>query len=313
MGHEVADATLITELELVAAFVGPLVPETDQQAPVEEGHHLEPLGQRLEPEPGLVEDRPIGPEADRGPAPVVRGVADLGQAGLETTTVHKVHVVVPAVPVDLDLDPGRQGIDHRDADAMEPARHLVALAAEFAAGVEHGEDHLGGRHVLVLVVDVDRNTTPVVRHLARSIVVQGDLDGRAVAGHGLVDGVVDDLPDQVVEAGRTGRSDVHAGPLPDGFEALQNGDVGRPVGRLGAGHRIPSGRVVAGRESPLGRGAIWAENRWSEGIFTVHPAYQRRVPQPRISGTVPGLHPHLHRGDRARSDEGVEPLQEAGL
>ena len=44
----------------------------------------------------------------------------------------------------------------------------------------------------------------------------------AVAGHGLVDGVVDDLPDEVVEAARAGGADVHAGALADGLEALED-------------------------------------------------------------------------------------------
>ena len=47
----------------------------------------------------------------------------------------------------------------------------------------------------------------------------------AVAGEGFVDRVVDDLVDQVVEAARPGGADVHAGPLADRLEALEDGDV----------------------------------------------------------------------------------------
>ena len=47
----------------------------------------------------------------------------------------------------------------------------------------------------------------------------------AVAGQGLVDGVVDDLVDEVVQAAHAGRADVHAGALADGLEALEDGDV----------------------------------------------------------------------------------------
>ena len=43
----------------------------------------------------------------------------------------------------------------------------------------------------------------------------------AVAGQGLVDGVVDDLVDEVVQAARAGRADVHAGPLADRLQALE--------------------------------------------------------------------------------------------
>ena len=47
----------------------------------------------------------------------------------------------------------------------------------------------------------------------------------AVAGQGFVDGVVDDLVDEVVQAPLTGGTDVHAGTLPDRFEPFEDGDV----------------------------------------------------------------------------------------
>src|SRR5688500_8328344 len=52
-----------------------------------------------------------------------------------------------------------------------------------------------------------------------------DLDLVGLAGEGLVDGVVDDLVDQVMEAAGAGRADVHARALADGLEALEDGDV----------------------------------------------------------------------------------------
>ena len=52
-----------------------------------------------------------------------------------------------------------------------------------------------------------------------------DLDAVVAAGERLVDGVVDDLVDEVVEAARAGRADVHAGPQPDRLEALEDRDV----------------------------------------------------------------------------------------
>jgi hypothetical protein len=57
-----------------------------------------------------------------------------------------------------------------------------------------------------------------------------DLDVRAVAGERLVHRVVDDLVDEVVQAARAGRADVHARPLAHGLQALQDLDLtGRVV------------------------------------------------------------------------------------
>ena len=57
-----------------------------------------------------------------------------------------------------------------------------------------------------------------------------DADRVAVAGEGLVDRVGDDLVDQVVQAARAGRADVHAGAFADGFQSLEDGDVRGAVG-----------------------------------------------------------------------------------
>ena len=60
-----------------------------------------------------------------------------------------------------------------------------------------------------------------------------------VAGHGLVDRVVDDLPDAVVQPGRTGAADVHAGPFPDRFEAFEDLHVPGPVGATSLRQHAP--------------------------------------------------------------------------
>jgi hypothetical protein len=55
--------------------------------------------------------------------------------------------------------------------------------------------------------------------------VKDDLDAVVPAREGLVDGVVDDLVDQVMKSSRPGRADVHAGALTNGLQALENRDV----------------------------------------------------------------------------------------
>ena len=59
-----------------------------------------------------------------------------------------------------------------------------------------------------------------------------------MAVHRFVDRVVEDLPDEVMEAGRADAADVHAGPAPDGLEPFENGNVFGGIG----GHR--SDRIV---------------------------------------------------------------------
>ncbi len=55
--------------------------------------------------------------------------------------------------------------------------------------------------------------------------MQGDLDALGDLGQGLVDAVVDDLPDTVHEPAGVGGADVHAGSLADRFESLQHQQV----------------------------------------------------------------------------------------
>jgi len=63
----------------------------------------------------------------------------------------------------------------------------------------------------------------------RAIGPEGQHDLVAVPGEGLVDRVVHDLPDQVVQPTLTGGADVHARPLADRLEALEDRDRGGVV------------------------------------------------------------------------------------
>ena len=132
-------------------------------------------------------------------------------------------------------------VDDADADAVQTARHLVARAAELAAGVQHGEHHLDGALALVRAarVGVDGDATAVVVDPAATVGLQRDVDAGAVPGHRLVDRVVDHLPDQVVQSGETGGPDVHAGALAHGIEPFEDLDVLRVVvsGRSAAAFR----------------------------------------------------------------------------
>ena len=132
---------------------------------------------------------------------------------------------VVAVAADLHEQALGQRVDDRHADAVQAAGDLVAAAvAELAAGVQHGEHDLDRRAALLLV-HRDGDPAAVVDDGDRVVGVDRDGDLGAVAGERLVDGVVDDLVDEMVQAHHAGRADVHAGALADGLEAFQHRDV----------------------------------------------------------------------------------------
>ena len=79
---------------------------------------------------------------------------------------------------------------------------------------------------------------------------------RAVAGEGLVDGVVDDLPQAVHETARVGRADVHAGPLADRLEPFEHLEM---VGGILGGHNLS--RLSADAVGATRRHAARGESR----------------------------------------------------
>jgi hypothetical protein len=111
---------------------------------------------------------------------------------------------------------------------------VVRPAAELATGVQLGEHHLDTAE-LRLRLDVDRDAAGLVAHLDRAVGVEHDVDPLAVPGEGLVDGVVDDLPQAVHQTTAVGRADVHARTLADRLQPLQHEQVAGVVGRIELG------------------------------------------------------------------------------
>ncbi|GAA3054311.1 hypothetical protein GCM10020000_40500 [Streptomyces olivoverticillatus] len=155
-----------------------------------------------------------------------------------------------AVALDLDSDARRQGVDDRNADAVQTAGDGVAAAAELAARVQHGEHDLDGWLPLG-GDDVHGDAAAVVDDAHAAVGQDRHVDGVRVSGQGLVDGVVDDLLHQVVQATLTGRADVHAGPLADRVQSLQDGDRAGVVRR-----RRLSGRGAGCGALVLGGGGV---------------------------------------------------------
>jgi hypothetical protein len=90
--------------------------------------------------------------------------------------------------------------------------------------VEDRHDDLEGRNAHLLVL-VDGNAASVVGDAHRIVGMNRHLDRVAVAGKGLVDGVVEDFLKELVQAPLAVVADVHARTLADGFQSLENLDL----------------------------------------------------------------------------------------
>ena len=220
------DAALVAHLLALLDGVA-LVGQHDGDAGIEEGEFAQPVLQRREVELRHGEGLLRRQERHFGAAPVVGG-ADHRERG-DRLAVAKLHEMLLAVAPDRELEPARQRIDDRDADAVQAAGDLVGVLVEFPAGMQLRHDDFGGGDALALV-DVGRNAAAVVAHRARAVGIEGDEDFLGKAGERFVDGVVDDLVDHVVQARAViGVADIHARPLAHGIEALEHLDRFRVV------------------------------------------------------------------------------------
>src|SRR5947209_7790399 len=219
------DASL--ELEHIPAVVD-LIHNDDPKAGVQECQLPQACRQDVVVEFDGFEDLRIRKESDDRPG-AFRRSDDLEVRGL--LAAREPHPVFLAVPLHADLEPFAQTIDDGETDAVQPAGHAVHLPFELPAAVHPRQDDLDSRRA-VLRVDVDRDPATVICHRDGSVRVQGDLDLLAEAGHRLVDRVVDDLVDQVVEAARVDRADVHRRPLSDRLQAFEDLNLRGVVGGL---------------------------------------------------------------------------------
>ena len=134
MGDEVDQAALV--VEGVALPRAALVDQLDLQPTGEEGGLPQALGERLVVELELVEDLVVRDEGDRGPR--VLGLRPLLQRRLRLAPLV---VLGPDAPLaaDLEVEALGEGVDHRDADAVQAAGDFVAApVAELAPRVQSG-------------------------------------------------------------------------------------------------------------------------------------------------------------------------------
>ena len=241
---------------------------------MEERHHLQTLEDRLGAELDLVEDRGVGPERDGRPRPVARRRAGHPQRAGWLATIDEGHLVAVATAVDLQLEPRGQRVHDRHANAVKTPGDLVAGPAELAASVQDGEDDLGRGLRRLVRVRIDGYPPAVVHDPTAAVGPDRDVDPGAVTLHRLVDRVVDDLPDEVMQPARRGRTDEHARPEADRLKPTKDGDVGcfvRFRGRVSWLHLIRShhGRGSSTAAIPTGRADAhkWAQP--SDSCFSV--------------------------------------------
>ena len=215
---------------LLFLFAGPLVRERYGHALVEERQLAQSSLKRRVLVDEDREDRGVGLEPDlRARLPR----ADLGQH-LELrarVATREVHVVLLAGALHPDLQLFGEGVDHRDADAVQSARDLVAVLVELPAGVEDRHRQLDAGDLLDRV-DVDRNSAAVVLDGDRIVLMDDHRNAISVSGKRFVDRVVDYLVHQVVEAALRRRTDIHAGALANCFQPLEHLNLFRTVRRL---------------------------------------------------------------------------------
>src|SRR3546814_5967844 len=82
------------------------------------------------------------------------------------------HPMLFAVAPDRELEPFGQGIDDRNADAVQTARHFIGIVVarilELTAGVKLGHDDLGRRNAF-LGVDACRDAAAIILDADRPV------------------------------------------------------------------------------------------------------------------------------------------------
>ena len=109
--------------------------------------------------------------------------------------------------------------------------------------MKRGHDGLEGGYFRLGML-VNRHASAVVCNAYLVVGKKSDLNVRGMPAHRFVARVVEHLPDEVMEAVGTGRSDVHARALTDRLETLKNGDSGGVVGFILSNSRGACGAAV---------------------------------------------------------------------
>ncbi len=122
---------------------------------------------------------------------------------------------------DFHFQPFREGVNNGCTHAVQTAGNFIAAAAEFSSRVQNCENHSHGRDT-DLMVDADRDSAPVIGNADDVARKNLDVNFVAVSGHRFVDCIVNNLINEVVQAARPCRANIHSGAFAHGFQPFQN-------------------------------------------------------------------------------------------
>ena len=170
IGDKLLDAALILH-DLLARLDPAFVAQNDAHARIEERKFAQAVLQR-----GVVvfdgSEDILGRLERDARARALTGIADRLQRR-ERDTILKAHEMFLAVAPNGQVQPRRQRIHDRHADAVQTAGDLVGILVEFSACMELGHDDLGPGNAF-LGMDVDRNAAAIVFDRDRAVGVQDD-------------------------------------------------------------------------------------------------------------------------------------------
>ncbi len=221
--HVLNDAAFVVVDLFAGLFLVAIVDNGDFHTTIQEGQLPDAAAQGVEGVDQLWKNLMVGLEGDRGAGLVFGAVADFLQFAL-ARAAGEFHVVDLAVTMHLGTQPLRKGVHTTDAHAVQTTGNLVGFVVELATGVQAGQHHFKGRLAFFLV-KTDGNTATIVAHLDGIALADGDMDVIAVAGHGLIDGVVHHFVDQVVQTPDRGVANVHRRAQAHCFETLEDLDT----------------------------------------------------------------------------------------
>ncbi|OPZ92460.1 MAG: hypothetical protein BWY72_02536 [Bacteroidetes bacterium ADurb.Bin416] len=210
------------KVELVGFWHGKsVVGEGDKEALVQESQFPQTVGQHVKTVNRRLKDSRVGRIAYHRAAQIrhagllYRFFGDAFQIAL---------AVYGSVLVHLHLAPGRQGVDHRHADAVQTAGYLVVLFVKLAAGVKPGHNQLQCAYLFHRMY-ARWYASAIVGNPDNVVFFQHDIDTSTKTCKGFVDRVVYNFIHQVVQSVDSGRSNVHAWAFAYSFQTFEHLDT----------------------------------------------------------------------------------------